>query len=109
MNTGLGVGLSLLVTLDLSAPALGDPPSGRLLIQNAHSNLCLSPAGGNRSLNDPVVQFHCDNDLSRLWGVVAVSGDMVEVFNLNSALCLTVAGGKTLRNDPPVQFACGRA
>ena len=100
MNTGLGVGLSLLVILDLSAPALGDPPSGRLLIQNAHSNLCLSPAGGTsasmiRSFSS-IATMIC-----RACGASSpVSGDMVEVVNLNSALCLTVAGGNTLQNDP---------
>ena len=109
MNTVIGAGLSVLTFLgvsSLSAPAAADPPTGRVMIVNGKSNLCLTPAGGNRSLNDPVVQFHCDNDPSRLWGIIAVGGNMFEIANLNSGLCLTVAGGNTSRNDPVVQFAC---
>ena len=81
-------------------------PSGRLAIMNAHSNLCLSPAGGNRNLNDNVVQFNCDSDPSRFWSFTSIGGDVVEITNLNSGLCLTVAGGNTNNNDPSVQFTC---
>jgi hypothetical protein len=35
--------------LGIPAPAA---PSGRVQIVNANSNLCLSPAGGNKNIND---------------------------------------------------------
>jgi ricin-type beta-trefoil lectin protein len=97
---------AVIVALNLPTPALAAPPSGRVAIMNAHSNLCLSPAGGNRNLNDETVQFNCDSDPSRFWSFTVVGGDQVEITNLNSGLCLTVAGGNTVRNDPSVQFTC---
>jgi cytolethal distending toxin subunit A len=92
--------------LGVPTPAEAGPPSGRVAIMNAHSNLCLSPAGGNRNLNDETVQFNCDADPSRFWSFTQLGGDVVEITNLNSGLCLTVAGGNTQRNDPSVQFTC---
>jgi cytolethal distending toxin subunit A len=88
------------------APAEADQPGGRLTIVNAHSHLCLTPAGGNRELNDQVVQFNCDNDPSRFWSLATIGGNTVEVTNLNSGLCLTVSGGNTSQNNPSVQFNC---
>ena len=63
-------------------------------------------AGGNRNLNDQVVQFNCDSDPSRFWSFTSIGGDVVEITNLNSGLCLTVAGGNKDNNDPSVQFTC---
>ena len=97
---------AIIVVQSLPRPAAAAPPSGRVAIMNAHSNLCLSPAGGNRNLNDETVQFNCDNDPSRFWSFTHLGGDIVEITNLNSGLCLTVAGGNTQRNDPSVQFTC---
>ena len=56
-----------------AAPA----PSGLVAIMNAHSNLCLSPAGGGRDKNGEIVQFTCDQDPSRFWSFTVVSGDML--------------------------------
>ena len=63
----------------LSVPTAAEagPPSGRVAIMNAHSNLCLSPAGGNRNLNDQTVQFNCDADPSRFWSFTHLGGDIV--------------------------------
>jgi hypothetical protein len=97
---------AVILALNLPISAAAAPPSGRVAIMNAHSNLCLSPAGGNRNLNDETVQFNCDADPSRFWSFTLLGGDIVEVTNLNSGLCLTVAGGNTERNDPSVQFTC---
>ena len=57
MNKALRSILSLLVpamAFALTMPILSaaPAPSGRVSIMNAHSNLCLSPAGGNREKND---------------------------------------------------------
>src|SRR5215472_12715650 len=73
---------------------------------NAHSGLCLSPAGGGRDKNGEIVQFTCDQDPSRFWSFTVVEGDMVEITNLNSGLCLTIAGGNTERNIVSVQYTC---
>jgi len=89
-----------------AGPAQAGPPSGRVAIMNAHSNLCISPAGGNRLLNDETVQFNCDSDPARFWSFTKLGGDVYAITNLNSGLCLTVAGGNTNRNDPSVQFTC---
>ena len=85
-----------------AAPA----PSGRVAIMNAHSNLCLSPAGGGRDKNGEIVQFTCDQDPSRFWSFTVVAGDIVEITNANSGLCLTIAGGNTERNIVSVQYTC---
>lgn len=86
--------------------AAAAPPSGRVAIQNAHSGLCLSPAGGSRGLNVQVVQYLCDEDPSRFWSFTVVSGDIVEITNLNSGLCATIAGGGVERNTASVQYTC---
>ena len=75
-------------------------------IMNAHSGLCLSPAGGGRDNNNQIVQFTCDQDPSRFWSFTVVNGDIVEIMNLNSGLCLTIAGGNTERNVVSVQYTC---
>src|SRR5205085_6273357 len=90
--------LTIFVALSMPAPAAAAPPSGRVAIMNAHSGLCLSPAGGGRDRNGQIVQFTCDQDPSRFWSFTVVNGDMVEITNLNSGLCLTIAGGNTERN-----------
>lgn len=103
--------------LSISAPAIGlalslpafagaPSPSGRVQIMNAHSSLCLSPAGGGRDNNGEIVQFTCDQDPSRFWSFTVVNGDIVEITNLNSGLCLTIAGGNTERNVVSVQYTC---
>ncbi len=83
-------------------------PQGEIKIQNAHSNLCLSPAGGARGVNVEIVQFTCDEDPSRLWTFRVIQGEnhMVQIVNVNSGLCLTIAGGNTLRNVVSVQYTC---
>jgi hypothetical protein len=86
--------------------AAGAAPGGRVAIMNAHSNLCLSPAGGGRDKNSEIVQFTCDQDPSRFWSFTVVEGDMVEITNLNSGLCLTIAGGNSERNIVSVQYTC---
>ena len=99
MVLGVGVG---------RATAAGVLPSGDIKIQNAHSTLCLSPAGGGVGVNVEIVQFTCDEDPSRLWTFRAVPGErnMVQIVNVNSGLCLTVAGGNTERNVVSVQYTC---
>jgi hypothetical protein len=92
--------------LVLSMPALAAPPAGRIAIVNAHSGLCLSPAGGGRDKNGEIVQFTCDHDPSRVWTFRLVGGDVVQIVNVNSGLCLTVAGGNTERNTVSVQYTC---
>lgn len=103
--------LSLFISamaIALSMPVLtaAAAPSGRVAIMNAHSNLCLSPAGGARDKNGEIVQFTCDQDPSRFWTFTVVTGDIVEITNLNSGLCLTIAGGNTERNTVSVQYTC---
>jgi cytolethal distending toxin subunit A len=100
--------VSLVIVAALSAPSLSaaTPPSGRVAIMNAHSGLCLSPAGGGRILNGEIVQFTCDQDPARFWSFTVVDGDIVEITNLNSGLCLTIAGGNTERNIASVQYTC---
>jgi cytolethal distending toxin subunit A len=97
---------TILVALGMPAAAVAAPPSGRVAIMNAHSNLCLSPAGGGRDNNGQIVQFTCDQDPSRFWSFTVLNGDVVEITNLNSGLCLTVAGGNTERNVVSVQYTC---
>jgi hypothetical protein len=88
-------------------PAMaGGPPGGIVKIMNAHSGLCLSPAGGGRGLNVEIVQFTCDQDQSRLWNLTSLGGDLYQIINVNSGLCLTVAGGSTERNVTSVQYTC---
>lgn len=72
--------------------AAGAAPSGRVAIVNAHSNLCLSPAGGGRDKNGEIVQFTCDQDPLRSWSSTVVEGHIVEITNLISGLFLTIAG-----------------
>ena len=97
---------AIVVALSMPALAAAAPPSGRVAIMNAHSGLCLSPAGGGRGNNGEIVQFTCDQDPSRFWSFTAVNGDIVEITNLNSGLCLTIAGGNTERNIVSVQYTC---
>src|SRR5689334_20439849 len=84
------------VALCMPVMVLAAAPSGRVAIMNAHSNLCLSPAGGGRDKNGEIVQFTCDQDPARFWSFTVVEGDVVEITNLNSGLCLTIAGGNTV-------------
>jgi hypothetical protein len=93
-------------TLIMPIPPVVAAPSGRVAIVNAHSNLCLSPAGGSRDKNGEIVQFTCDQDPSRFWSFTVVEGDTVEITNLNSGLCLTIAGGNNERNIVSVQYTC---
>jgi cytolethal distending toxin subunit A len=86
---------TIIVALSLQAIATAAPPSGRVAIANAHSGLCVSPAGEGRGVNGQIVQFTCDSDPARFWSFTVVDGDVVEITNLNSGLCLTVAGGST--------------
>ena len=86
--------------------AFAAPPGGRIEIMNAHSDLCLSPAGGGRGNNDEIVQFTCDQDPSRFWTFRVVGDDVVKIVNVNSGLCLTVAGGNKERNTVSVQYSC---
>ncbi len=51
--------------LTMPVLAAAAAPSGRVAIMNAHSNLCLSPAGGGRDKNGEIVHFICDQDPSR--------------------------------------------
>lgn len=97
---------SVMLAVISPSTASAGPPSGRIAIVNAHSGLCLSPAGGNRQKNDEIVQFTCDRDPSRFWSFTVVSGNTVEITNANSGLCLTVAGGNTERNTAAVQYTC---
>ncbi|TLX41788.1 RICIN domain-containing protein [Xanthobacter autotrophicus] len=91
----------------LIAPAgAAPPPSGRVQIANANSNLCLSPAGGTGNQNEQTVQYHCDTHPSRAWVIEPVEGNIVKIRNVNSNLCLTVAGGNSDRNTPSVQYSC---
>ena len=87
---------AIVVALSMPALAVAAPPSGRVAIMNAHSGLCLSPAGGGRDNNTQIVQFTCDQDPSRFWSFTVVNGNIVEITNLNSGLCLTIAGVPTI-------------
>jgi cytolethal distending toxin subunit A len=97
---------AIAIALSMPVLAVAAPPSGRVAIMNAHSGLCLSPAGGGRDKNGQIVQFTCDQDPSRFWSFTVVDGDIVEITNLNSGLCLTIAGGNTERNIVSVQYTC---
>ena len=83
---------AIAIALSMPVLAAAAAPSGRVAIMNAHSGLCLSPAGGGRDKNSEIVQFTCDQDPSRFWSFTDVDGDTVEITNLNSGLCLTIAG-----------------
>jgi hypothetical protein len=91
-----------------SPPSPNKPhaPDGEVLIMNANSGLCLSPAGGGTDRNTEIVQFTCDRDSARVWRFVPVDGDVVKIRNINSGMCLTVAGGNTNLNDHSVQYFC---
>jgi hypothetical protein len=93
------------LTLPSSAVTTG-PLAGRVTIINANSGLCLTPAGGNRLLNEFLVQFNCDDDPSRFWSFAAVAADIYEITNLNSGLCLAVVNASRSANDLAVQFNC---
>jgi cytolethal distending toxin subunit A len=97
---------TVVLALSMSGLATAAPPSGRVAIMNAHSGLCLSPAGGGRDKNGQIVQFTCDQDPSRFWSFTVVNGNTVEITNVNSGLCLTIAGGNTERNIVSVQYNC---
>lgn len=86
--------------------AAASPPSGRLQLFNANSNLCLSPAGGTSNRNEQTVQYTCDDDPSRKWNFEPVEGNIVRIRNVKSGQCLTVAGGSGERNTPSVQYPC---
>jgi cytolethal distending toxin subunit A len=81
-------------------------PSGPVKIMNAHSGLCLSPAGGGVGKNVEIVQFPCDEDPSRLWNISAMGGNIFQIINVNSGLCMTIAGGNTERNIVSVLYTC---
>jgi TIR domain-containing protein/BON domain-containing protein/ricin-type beta-trefoil lectin protein len=66
-------------------------PADQVWIVNANSGMCLSPAGGNDHLNDPIVQFFCDRDPSRGWYFMVEHGDVVKIKNFSNSLCLAVA------------------
>jgi len=109
MSKTMKFALALLIAAlvgTINIPAFAAPPGGRIAIMNAHSDLCLSPAGGGRGKNDEIVQFTCDQDPSRFWTFHPVGDDVVKIVNVNSGLCLTVAGGNSERNTPSVQYAC---
>ena len=97
---------AIAIALSMPVLAVAAPPSGRVAIMNAHSGLCLSPAGGGQDKNGQIVQFTCDQDPSRFWSFTVVDGDIVEITNLNSGLYLTIAGGNTERNIVSVQYTC---
>jgi hypothetical protein len=65
--------------------------------------MCLSPAGGNDHLNDPIVQFFCDRDPSRGWYFMVEHDDVVKIKNFSNSLCLTAAGPP---NFKPEQYTC---
>jgi hypothetical protein len=88
------------------SPSKPHAPDGEVLIMNANSGLCLSPAGGGKERNTEIVQFTCDRDPARVWRFVPVDGDVVKIRNINSGMCLTVAGGNTNLNDHSVQYLC---
>lgn len=80
-------------------------PADRVWIKNANSGMCLSPAGGNNLLNDPIVQYFCDGEPSRGWYFTVEFDDVVMIKNSNG-LCLTVAGGSTKPGLSSVQYKC---
>jgi hypothetical protein len=97
------------MVLGISVPRAGAVlPQGEIKIQNAHSGLCLSPAGGGVGVNGEIVQYLCDEDPSRLWTFRPVPGQqhMVQIVNVHSGLCLTIAGGSADRNIASVQYTC---
>ncbi|HRI38260.1 MAG TPA: RICIN domain-containing protein, partial [Nitrospira sp.] len=48
--------------------------SGKGVIVNVHSNLCLTVAGGGTANNTTAVQYLCDNDPSRSWNLTPAEG-----------------------------------
>jgi hypothetical protein len=78
-------------------------PADQVWIMNANSGMCLSPAGGNDLLNDPIVQFFCDKDPSRGWYFMVEHDDVVKIKNFSNSLCLTVAAPP---NFKPEQYTC---
>jgi hypothetical protein len=95
-----------LTTADPSTP--GD---GTVRLVDKASNLCLSPAGGRTELNNPIVQYFCDADPSRLWTLQPTAdstpGDeIVQVRDMATGLCLSPAGGSLADQAVIVEYLC---
>ena len=90
----------------LSITASAQIPTDKVQIMNAHSGLCLSPAGGSDGKNVEIVQFTCDQEPSRFWTFVVAGGGIVKIRNSASGLCLTIAGGQTGLDIASVQYPC---
>lgn len=100
---------SLIATLMAIAVLLPAAPAGaaaNVQLVNAHSHLCLSPAGGSTGVNVVVVQYYCDRDTSRLWSYPPFPGGGSYIRNLHSGLCLSPAGGSAGLNVSLVQYYC---
>jgi hypothetical protein len=70
---------------------------------------CLTIAGGVSTENNvTALQFDCDNDPSRRWRIIDVTGGGVyQIRNVQTNKCLTIAGGvSTANNVDAVQFNC---
>ena len=87
-------------------PRVRVPGGRRVYIMNAHSDLCLSPAGGNGDLNNSIVQYLCDSDPSRFWSFTDMNDGIVQIKNLSNGLCLSPAGGDGGLNNSIVQYTC---
>ncbi|TKB68493.1 MAG: hypothetical protein E8D52_05630 [Nitrospira sp.] len=82
-------------------------PKGKGVIVNAHSNLCLTVAGGGTATNTTAVQYLCDSDPSRSWSMTPLEGaDTLKITNVHSGLCLTIAGAGKDKNNTVIQSTC---
>jgi cytolethal distending toxin subunit A len=81
----------------------------QVMLVNAKTGKCVTIAGGTLQDNNiRAVQFDCDSDASRRWGLNLMNGrNIYQIRNVKTGKCLTIEGG-TLSNDNlrAVQFDC---
>ena len=81
----------------------------RVMLVNAYTDKCLTIAGGVSTDNNvPALQFDCDEDPSRTWKIMDMTGSGVyQIKNVQTGKCLTIAGGVSTENNvPALQFNC---
>ncbi len=78
--------------------------TGLFQVENLGSGRCLSTAGGGR-----VVQYRCDDDLSRRWRLWDAKGSGFYIRAAASGRCLTVTGGGRAENAATTLSDCGPA
>ncbi|MFJ4581067.1 RICIN domain-containing protein [Streptomyces echinatus] len=103
--------IMLLPDAAVARPVMPGAPaqvSGSFQFVNLRTGKCATVAGGVTTANNqPLVQFNCDQDLSRRWIVANGNGVSDQLVNERTRKCLTVAGGVSADNNQPlVQFTC---